>query len=403
MESATAGVAEHCRRVAAWADELALAMGFSLMDRQLVEESALLHHFPELLLEDTRRSKLCADLRLEERGEKALIPPEISRILQRFHGAHPESDQNLARLAAVVEMADDFDSFFEAEPFFESEPDLRPNSAIESMLSYLQVTSRADVHRVIDRLPVFPRAARNAIRLASNPEVSINDLEKVASCDAVLSGLLIRTANSALYSLKSPVSTVRRAIAYVGVDMARKIVLAEALRSNFASSRQHSIWNHSLDVAQVMEMLAFASRTEMEPAEAFLAGLVHDVGRLAFSIMPITFLERFDRLTSRGCPPMEVEVCLAGLCHGEAGSETLRQWKFPEPLIEAVQFQHRPERSESVLASMLYLAEFVSGSEEDLPSSVRLETACRRVGIDRDALSEVTIRNGYLDSVRFAA
>ncbi len=45
--------------------------------------------------------------------------------------------------------------------------------------------------------------------------------------------------------------------------------------------------------------------------------------------MPLAFQERFQRLTDGGCPPVEVEMCLSGRCHGEVGAETLAQWKFP--------------------------------------------------------------------------
>ena len=68
-------------------------------------------------------------------------------------------------------------------------------------------------------------------------------------------------------------------------------------------------------------------------------------------------------------------MCLSGRCHGEVGSETLTQWKFPAEIIEAVRWHHRPERSELPLSSLLYLAEFVTESQEDLPSYVRDE--CR--------------------------
>ena len=59
----------------------------------------------------------------------------------------------------------------------------------------------------------------------------------------------------------------------------------------------HRLWNHSLDVAQAAEMLAGQSQGKIDPDEAFLAGLVHDIGRLAFAIIPAQFLQRFNRLT----------------------------------------------------------------------------------------------------------
>jgi HD-like signal output (HDOD) protein len=132
--------------------------------------------------------------------------------------------------------------------------------------------------------------------------------------------------------------------------------------------------------------------------------LIHDIGRLAFALMPVAFQERFQRLTDGGCPPMEVELCLSGRCHGEVGAETLTQWKFPPEIVEAVRWHHRPERSALPLSSLLYLAEFVSESQEDLPSYVRMNTASSLAGISMASVTEIRQKNaGALESLRFVA
>jgi putative nucleotidyltransferase with HDIG domain len=304
-----------------------------------------------------------------------------------------------------LEICNDFDQYFEAEPLGDQETGgSAPNPSVEAMFSYLQVTSRADVSRVIDRLPVFPRAAREVVKCVSRSDVGPPELEKVAALDPVMSGLLIQTANSSYYSPRQPIASIRHAVSYIGVEATRKVLLAATFRSNFASMRMHQLWNHSLDVAQTAERLAAHSRLQIDPAEAFLAGLVHDVGRLAFSIMPTAFLDRFYRLTDRGCPAREVETCLSGLCHGEVGAQTLVQWKFPDALVEAVRWHHRPERSSLALPSLLYLAEVAVESDEDLPSAVRLRIACRQAGVDSESVADTTDeQQGYLEPLRFAA
>ena len=168
--------------------------------------------------------------------------------------------------------------------------------------------------------------------------------------------------------------------------------LAAALRGNFASPQSHHIWNHSLDVAQTAQTLALRCSMRVDASAAFLAGLVHDIGRLAFATLPAAFVERFRRLTGGGCPPVDVEMCLAGRCHGEVGSETLAQWKFPADIVEAVRWHHHPERSPLALTALLYLAEFMTDSQEDLPSYIRLNTACRQAGISMAALTELAPR-----------
>jgi putative nucleotidyltransferase with HDIG domain len=399
------GVRAHTRRVAAWSSELAGALGLDEKARGLAEQAALCHHIPEVLLDDHARSRLLADLGCQESGEQSLIPEEVRQILFMFQGRAETSDPSIAKVAAVLEISDDFDQYFEAQPLFDQDqPDQCANSAVETMMSYLQVTSRADVTRVLDRLPVFPRAARQVVKQVYHPDVTVHQLESVACLDPVLAGRLIQTANSAYYSPMRPIASIQHAIAYLGVDATRKILLAATIRANFASMRLHQLWNHSLDVAQAAEELARRSELKIDPSEAFLAGLVHDIGRLAFSIMPSAFLERFYRLTDGGCPPIQVELCLSGRSHDDIGAETLTQWKFPDPIAEAVRCHHFPERSPALLASLLYLAEFCADSDEDLPSYVRFRLACQRAGMAANLIEEIGRKNrDNLAALRFAA
>ncbi len=399
------GVRAHCRRVATWSCELARALGLSDSERRLAEQAALSHHLPELLLDNEARGRLLADICLEESGEQSLIDEDVRQVLLTLWGRREVADGSIAKVVAVLEISDDFDQHFEAQPLFApDEPDQCANSAVQTMMSYLQVTSRADVSRVIDRLPIFPRAARQVVKKISNPDVTVHELETVASLDPVLSGLIIQTANSAYFSPARPIASIHHAVAYIGVEIARKVLLASTIRGNFASMRLHQLWNHSLDVAQAAEQLSQCSELKIDPSEAFLAGLVHDIGRLAFSIMPARFLERFYRLTDGGCPPVQAELCLSGRSHTEVGAETLLQWKFPDSAAEAIRWHHAPERSASPLASLLYVAEFVSDSDEDLPSYVRLNAACRQAGIDADVIAEIGRQDvSSLDSLRFAA
>jgi putative nucleotidyltransferase with HDIG domain len=396
----------HCLRVATWSSELAGAIGLSETERKLVEQAAISHHVPQVLVDDGAHARLLAEMHVEPEGHQPLIADDVRNVLETLWGRRPISDPSMGKIVAVLEISDDFDQYFESQPLFDGTevPDECANSSVEAMMSYLQVTSRADVNRVIERLPVFPRAAREVVRQVSNPDAGPRELAAVCALDPVLAGRLIQIANSAFYSPRLPIGTITHAVSFIGTETARRVLLAAALRGNFSSPESHHIWNHSLDVAQMAEMLALRCSVKMDPPHAFLAGLIHDIGRLAFSIMPMAFIERFHRLTDGGCPPVEVEMCLSGRCHAEVGAETLSQWKFPPDIVEAVRWHHSPERSTSQLASLLYLAEFMVDSQEDLPSYIRLNAACRQAGITLNELTNLRHHDsGGLESLRFAA
>src|SRR5579864_6048909 len=144
------GTSSHCRRVAAWSSELASALGLPESERKLVEQAALSHHLPEVLLNDNGRRRLLADLRVEEGGNQPPIPEEVRELLQAFRGGSATPAARLVKLATLLEISDDFDQSFEAEPLLEAEraaghsTDSSVETSVESMMSYLQVTSRAD-------------------------------------------------------------------------------------------------------------------------------------------------------------------------------------------------------------------------------------------------------------------
>jgi putative nucleotidyltransferase with HDIG domain len=359
-DRADIAVRAHCLRVATWSSELAGAVGLSESERKLVEQAAISHHIPEILVDDQAHARLLAEMRLEAAGDRPLVPHDVRTVLETLWGRRPVSDPAMGKIVAVLEISDDFDQYFESEPFFDDadSPDECANSSVEAMLSCLRITSRAEVTRIIDRLPGLSRAARHVVRRMRTPDGGPPELDEVAT----------------------------------------------ALRGNFASPQSHHIWNHSLEVAQTARMLARHCSTKVQSFQALLAGLIHDIGRLAFSSMSAAFIERFHRLTDGGCPPVEVEICLAGRCHGEVGSEILAQWKFPAEIVEAVRWHHHPERSPLALTALLYLAEFVTESREDLPSYIRLDTACRQAGISVADLAALRHQDsGELESLRFPA
>jgi putative nucleotidyltransferase with HDIG domain len=135
-----------------------------------------------------------------------------------------------------------------------------------------------------------------------------------------------------------------------------------------------------VEAAQIAEQLAHMS-SKVDPAEAFLVGLLHDVGKLAIALLSPELNSSLDRLIVKGCESAVAEVVVCGFDHAEAGAEILSHWRFSEELISAVRNHHVPERSSSALASILYLTEYWTDSEEDLPSNTRLDTAFELAGI----------------------
>jgi putative nucleotidyltransferase with HDIG domain len=166
---------------------------------------------------------------------------------------------------------------------------------------------------------------------------------------------------------------------------AKGVLLAAVLRPVFGSPHLRPQWTHALEAADVAQQLAEQSGM-IPPEEAVLAALVHDIGVLALSLVNSNARRRRERLIAAGCPSRSAERLIFGFDHAEASAVVLKAWRFPESIVNAVRHHHSPEKADSKLAALLYLTEFWTCSEEDIPSMARLSGAACCVGMTTGAI-----------------
>ncbi|MGA2184641.1 MAG: HDOD domain-containing protein [Bryobacteraceae bacterium] len=406
LRSTPAGMARaaHARRVAAWCREVSESLQLPRADRECLERAALLHQFPDIVSDARARRHLLAELKVTEtEPPSGALPPDTLELLQVFHRRSGQPDARISKLAAVLEMCDGFDEAFEMDalaPGLSGDEVL--NSATEVLSAYLQVSCGSDLVDVVERLPVFPTAAHRALSLLADEDVSLARVESVVAADQVLAGNIVQCANSAAHAGVQRVSTLRHALSWIGADNACKVVAAASLKPMFASRHLHKLWNHSIEVAATCERLATISR-KADPEQAFLAGLVHDVGRLALLHLPLSATERYIRLMDQGCPRVLVERVLFGRTHTAIGADALRKWNFSEEIVDSVASHHAPEQYPATLSALLYLAEEMSSEAEDLPSAFRLSFASGITGVKLESLESLAPETSSVDMLRFAA
>lgn len=395
------GLAAHSRRVAALALEIAGHMRLSRADQELLKAAALFHHDSQMGLSCEGLDRVILEARLAGFARPAGDGPQseigdIERLLGllwRPRGGNPR----LRRLATVVEVADFFDERLEFLPYerlsgeqiFGEMAQLAEAGVLSSepvrAFAELPRLAMADILRTASSLKAYPAVALKVMALAADEDVQFSALEKLVSSDAVLAARLVAAASSGLYARSGKMNGIRPAISQIGIEKTRRICCAHAFAPLFASSKLHALWKHSLEMAQVTERLSILSGAG-NPEEAFLAGLIHDIGRLALEMMSGPASISLRRLIECGCEPFFAEMVVCQRDHGEIGARVLESWNFPRALTEAVASHHCPEETESPLASLLYLAEYWSASEEDYPSAGRLSAALDSTGLSLQAL-----------------
>jgi putative nucleotidyltransferase with HDIG domain len=409
LELSDSGISAHCRRVAALALELADRLRMPAREQDTLERAALLHHYPFELLEPETLNRLLGDLydsrkypALKNFPTSTVLSSEVRRVLVALRSG-PKAT-SASKLAQIVQICDFLDEQIALGPYesksarqilseltWMANEGVFRNELAAALGSCLQVRTE-DVAEIFYRLPVYSAVALKLLSLPLEKQAGYSEMERLVSSDQVLAGLLIKAANSAFYNPARTISTIRHAIAYIGLEATRHILMAAAIQPLFASSHLRDLWKHSLEAAEFAERLARLSG-RLDPKEVLLAGLVHDIGRLALWKFRSQFTTAYSRLTERGCPPVLAEMLFCDFDHGETGATGLRLWAFPEHLVTAVQYHHQPERSDSEIASLLYLTEFWTASEEDIPSAARLQYALNKTAIRLDSLVGIETKN----------
>lgn len=213
-------------------------------------------------------------------------------------------------------------------------------------------------------LPPFPDIVWKVIDLASDPNTGARSLERVIERDQSLTARVLRLANSAYFQRSRQVKTVREAAALLGNDQIRSLVVTAALKPILGGSPVgKSLWEHALAVALAARLVA-ASVTEADPEEAFVAGLLHDVGKSLFDRQhPGTFAKAVRFQQERpDISPLEIERRVMGVTHTEAGAVVAMFWRLPPALAEAILYHHHPELSGAYprLCAVVHLADLLA-------------------------------------------
>lgn len=211
-------------------------------------------------------------------------------------------------------------------------------------------------------LPPLPQVAQKALALIRNPKSDMNDLANVLVMDQGLTSTVLRWVNSSYYGLASPVSTVQQAVIYLGQNTIQSLVLAASI-STFLyrpvpgyDLDRGDLWKHSIGIATGAQLLAKQFGPEVSE-EAYHAGLLCDIGKLAFEVLLRNIDVTHVNWQERSFNDLEIEIF--GVDHARMGAEMVARWRLPENLQKAIEFHHQPSLAgDSIrLASAVHIAD----------------------------------------------
>ncbi len=249
-------------------------------------------------------------------------------------------------------------------------------------------------------LPTLPQILLNLIDVCNRDDSTIDEMSQIINTDPSLSANVMRLINSAYYSLPNRVTTTGQAIVLLGTDAIKNIAISSSVYQVFDGVKGDSVfkrklfWWHSLMCATLARLIAGKSNYS-SPDEAFLSGLLHDIGKLA---LLVNFPEEYPGIlrssSNRTDLLLEGEKRLGGT-HCEVGSWMLDQWKMKSFIADAVLYHHEPLKKildASPLVKITFVANILSS--ENLEANTRYRTAEEVFGFGQSETEGMLVQAG---------
>jgi len=192
----------------------------------------------------------------------------------------------------------------------------------------------------VGMLPSAPTAFQNILTCLQDPAASLGDAARIIGRDVAMTANIMKLVNSAFFGSRRPIVSAERAVAYLGMDTIGALVLGHSVFKGGAATgivgfNWDQLWQHSLQTGSAARALALAENfSHGEADEAFLAGVLHDVGKVVFATRAVVVPNEL----SVG----EDTVATMDGHHAEVGAYLLGLWGFPDSIVEAVAFHHAP-------------------------------------------------------------
>jgi HD-like signal output (HDOD) protein len=205
--------------------------------------------------------------------------------------------------------------------------------------------------RQMKHLPSIPTLYTQVVKKTSRADTSVEEIGCLISRDMSMTAQVLKLANSAFFGLQQQLSNPEEAVAYLGLETIKSLVLSIHAFSQFEKAQTgafkiESLWSHSLEVASSAKRISKLEGQDAKAAEeAFTSGLLHDIGKLVLAVnLPNQYSEAA-RLAQSGLELPLAEHQVFGFNHADVGGYLIGLWGLPVPVVEAVALHHCPSRS----------------------------------------------------------
>jgi len=267
----------------------------------------------------------------------------------------------------------------------------------------------------IDRLPTLPSVATRLLSIGNAEDINLDEIIQLIESDPAMSTTILRMCRSADKGLGDRISTVRRAVIMLGLESVQVAALSVHVYQQLNQGDEQGdfdrpgFWIHSLAVACGAESIARDHpQLGVSPEQAYLAGLLHDLGKVALDLtLPKAYSRALEMSRTKRCALCLVEHTMFGIDHHTAGKRLAEHWDLPEAVRDSMWLHSQPisslpEGASRSVVSLITIAESWArdmhlGWSGDYGQPLDLYDLAQQTGIDPGYFKNHT--SGVIESV----
>ena len=219
----------------------------------------------------------------------------------------------------------------------------------------------------VEKMPAFPKSVQRILELSRNIDSSPKELVMIIEQDPVMTMKLLRVINSASYGIGRQITSVNQAMVQLGLNTIKNMALAFAAMGALpaqtaAGFDMQEYLMHSLTTAALARTLCQKYRRDStDPADCYIAGLLHDFGKVVFAqYMPTEFKRALAHSAEHSISLHLAEQQIIGTDHTVIGGMLLEKWRFSEQLTATIRNHHGAISPHDTVQSCLFVANQIS-------------------------------------------
>lgn len=235
----------------------------------------------------------------------------------------------------------------------------------------MEQASEAEIEKrlveAVERMPTFPNSAQMVLELSSDINSPSRDLVAVIEKDPVMTVKILKIINSAYYSLPNKITSVGQSVVYLGANTIKNLALSFAAlgvlpeRNPLNFSIQKYLIHSLVTACLARELCSIAGDKDVEPSDAYVAGLLHDFGKVVLAqYMTNDYQQIMEMAIADKIPLHQAEKEILGVDHALVGAMLARRWRFPNELVRCIADHHKRNAASTILLDCVRVANQLS-------------------------------------------